>query len=93
MEKEKWDIDTDKIQSMADEAIEEYWDIANKSNLDFSQMSIKFCEIQKFLTSVIIGATSLEQLKINIESVSVNLLKEILKKINDVQIKYPNPCP
>ena len=56
-------------------------------------MSIKFCEIQKFLTSVIIGATSLEQLKINIESVSVNLLKEIIKKINDVQIKYPNPCP
>tara|TARA_B100000686_G_scaffold57940_2_gene62211 strand:- start:1407 stop:2453 length:1047 start_codon:yes stop_codon:yes gene_type:complete len=77
----------------ASEAIEEYWDIANKSNLDFSQMSIKFCEIQKFLTSVIIGATSLEQLKINIESVSVNLLKEIIKKINDVQIKYPNPCP
>jgi len=77
----------------AAEAIEEYWDIANKSNLDFSQMSIKFCEIQKFLTSVIIGATNLEQLKINIESVSVNLLKEILKKINDVQIKYPNPCP
>ena len=77
----------------ASEAIEKYWDIASKSNLDFSQMSIKFCETQKFLTSVIIGATSLEQLKINIESVSVYLLKEILKKINDVQIKYPNPCP
>ena len=56
-------------------------------------MSIKFCEIQKFLTSVIIGATSMEQLKIDIESVNVNLTEEIIKKINDVQIKYPNPCP
>ena len=47
----------------------------------------------KFLTSVIIGATSMEQLKIDIESVNVNLTEEINKKINDVQIIYPNPCP
>ena len=64
-----------------------------KFNLNFAQMAIKFCEMQKFLTSVIIGATTMEQLKIDIESVSVNLTDEILKKINDVQIKYPNPCP
>jgi aryl-alcohol dehydrogenase-like predicted oxidoreductase len=56
-------------------------------------MSIKFCEIQKFLTSVIIGATTMEQLKINIESVNVNLTEDIIKKINDVQIMFPNPCP
>ena len=73
--------------------IEKYYNIAKKSGLNFAQMSIKFCEIQKFLTSVIIGATTMEQLKINIESVSVNLKEEILKEINDVQIKYPNPCP
>jgi len=35
----------------------------------------------------------MEQLKINIESVSVNLKEEILKEIDDVQIEYPNPCP
>ena len=73
--------------------IEKYFDIAKKFNLDFSQMAIKFCEIQKFLTSVIIGATSIEQLKIDIESVNVNFTEEIIKKINDVQIIYPNPCP
>ena len=73
--------------------IEKYYNIAKKFDLNFAQMSIKFCEIQKFLTSVIIGATTMEQLKINIESVSVNLKEEILKEINDVQIKYPNPCP
>jgi len=74
-------------------AIEEYFKISQKYNLNFAQMSLKFVEIQPFVTSVIIGATSMEQLKINIESVSVNLKKEILKEINDVQIKYPNPCP
>jgi len=73
--------------------IEKYFDIAKKFDLDFAQMSIKFCEIQKFITSVIIGATTMEQLKIDIESVNVNLNDEILKKINDVQIIYPNPCP
>tara|TARA_B100000029_G_scaffold495059_1_gene559558 strand:- start:387 stop:1424 length:1038 start_codon:yes stop_codon:yes gene_type:complete len=74
-------------------AIEEYFKISQKYNLDFAQMSLKFVEIQPFVTSVIIGATTMEQLKINIESVIVNLEEEILKEINDVQIKYPNPCP
>ena len=77
----------------SDKAIEEYFKISQKYNLNFAQMSLKFVEIQPFVTSVIIGATTMEQLKINIESVSVNLKEEILKEINDVQIKYPNPCP
>ena len=56
-------------------------------------MSIKFCEIQKFSTSVIIGATKMEQLKTDIESVNVKLSKEILKEINNVHSIYSNPCP
>jgi aryl-alcohol dehydrogenase-like predicted oxidoreductase len=58
-----------------------------------SQMSIKFCEDQDFMTSVIIGATTMEQLKTNVESVKVNLDSEVIKEINNVQKKYPNPCP
>ena len=77
----------------ASNIIEKYWNISDEFNLNFAQMAIKFCEIQKFLTSVIIGATTMEQLKIDIESVNVNLTEEINKKINDVQIIYPNPCP
>jgi len=73
--------------------IDKYFDIAKKFNLNFTQMAIKFCEIQKFVTSAIIGATTMEQLKIDIESVNVNLTEEINKKINDVQMRYPNPCP
>ena len=74
-------------------AVEEYYQISKKYNLDMSQMSIKFCEIQDFMTSVIIGATTMEQLKTNIESVKVNLDKEIINEINEIQKKYPNPCP
>ena len=77
----------------SDAAIEEYFKISQKYNLDFSQMSLKFIEIQPFVTSVIIGATTLEQLKINIESVNVNLNNETIEDINNIQKIYPNPCP
>ena len=74
-------------------AIEEYYKISQKFNLDFAQMSIKFCEIQPFVTSVIIGATTMQQLKTNVESVNVKLNNEIINEINEVQKLYPNPCP
>ncbi len=75
------------------EAVEEYFKISQKHNLNLAQMSLKFCEIQPFVTSVIIGATTMEQLKTDIESVNVNLTEEIIKEINEVQKIYPNPCP
>ncbi len=74
-------------------AIEKYFHISKKHNLDLSQMSLKFCELQPFITSVIIGATTMEQLKTDIESVNINLNDEIINEINEVQKLYPNPCP
>ena len=74
-------------------ATEKYYNIAVKYGLDFAQMSVKFCELQPFVTSVIIGATTMEQLKTDIESVNVNLNDNILKEINEIQKIYPNPCP
>ena len=53
-------------------AVDAYFEISKKHNLDLTQMSLKFCEIQSFMTSVIIGATTMEQLKTNIESVNIN---------------------
>ena len=76
-----------------DVAVDAYFKIAKKYNLDLAQMSLKFCEIQPFMTSVIIGATKMQQLKTDIESVNVNLPEEIIKEINEVQKIYPNPCP
>ena len=77
----------------SDKAIDAYYEIAKKYKLDLAQMSLKFLEIQLFVTSVIIGATTMEQLKTNIESVNINLTKEIIDEINEVQKIYPNPCP
>ena len=76
-----------------EDAVDLYYKISEKFDLNMSQMSIKFCEIQDFMTSVIIGATTMEQLKTNIESVNVNLSDEVIKEINAVQKIYPNPCP
>ena len=74
-------------------AVELYFQICEKHNLNMTQMSIKFCEIQEFMTSVIIGATTMEQLKSDIESVNVNLSNDVIEEINQVQTIYPNPCP
>ena len=74
-------------------AVDAYFKISKKYKLDMSQMSLKFLEIQPFVTSVIIGATTMEQLKINIESVNIELTQEIIKEINEIQKIYSNPCP
>ena len=76
-----------------EKAVEEYFKISKKYGLDMCQMSIKFCEEQEFMTSVIIGATTMDQLKTNIESVKVNLDQEVINDINNVQKIFPNPCP
>ena len=76
-----------------EKAVDAYYEIANKHGLDLAQMSLKFLEIQPFVTSVIIGATTMEQLKSNIESVNINLSDDVIKEINNVQTIYPNPCP
>ena len=77
----------------SNQAIDAYYEISKKHKLNFAQMSLKFIEIQPFVTSVIIGATTMEQLKTNIESVNINLSDDVIKEINEVQTIYPNPCP
>jgi len=77
----------------SEKAIEEYWNLAKSFNVNLAQMAIKFCEIQAFVTSVIIGATTMEQLKTNIDSVNINLDKELITKIGEIHKRYPNPCP
>ncbi len=74
-------------------AVNAYYNISKKYDLNFAQMSLKFCEIQPFITSLIIGATKMDQLKTDLESVNMKLSEDVIKEINEVQKIYPNPCP
>jgi len=79
--------------SQAIEASKRYFKIAEDYNLSPSQMALAFVNQQPFLTSNIIGATSLEQLKENIDSINITLSKEVIKSIEKVHEEIPNPAP
>lgn len=74
------------------EAAKKYLKIAEDNNMSLAQMSLAFVTQQPFVTSNIIGATNLEQLKENIESMELTLSDEILEKINAVHDEIPNPA-
>lgn len=73
------------------EATKRYLKIAEENNMTLSQMSLAFVTQQPFVTSNIIGATSLDQLKENIGSIHVTLNNEVLEQINAVHDVLPNP--
>ena len=75
------------------EATRLYHDIATKNGLSLTEMALAFVNQQAFVTSNIIGATTLEQLKENIASIEVVLSDEIIKEINGVQALIPDPAP
>lgn len=74
-------------------ATEAYLKIAEENGLSLAQMSLAFVTQQAFVTSNIIGATSMAQLKENIDSIHVSLSKEVLKAIEEIHEVIPNPAP
>ena len=64
-----------------------------KYDISLTQMSLAFVNDRPFVTSNIIGATSMDQLKENINSINLKLSKEIIAEINSVNEKIPNPAP
>jgi aryl-alcohol dehydrogenase-like predicted oxidoreductase len=89
-----WGNRFDRYRTLNTEpAVKAYCEVAKKHNIDPAQMAIQFCIIQKFVTSTIIGATSMDQLKKNIDSIDLSLTNDVIKDINNVQLKYSNPCP
>lgn len=73
----------------AHEAVKAYMKVAKKHRLDPCQMALAFVNSRPFVTSTIIGATTMEQLKANIESVALALPPEVLDDIADVRRQYP----
>ena len=75
------------------EATKAYVSLARDYGLDPAQMALAFVNQRPFVASNIIGATTLDQLKANIESLNVKLEDEVLNKIQQIGTTYSNPCP
>jgi aryl-alcohol dehydrogenase-like predicted oxidoreductase len=78
---------------IAEKATAAYVDIAHQHGLDPAQMALAFVNRQPFLTSNLIGATTMAQLKTNLASATVNLSEEVMKAIEEAHRAQPNPCP
>ncbi len=71
--------------------IKAYMEVAKKHNLDVCQMAIKFVDMQNFVTSTIIGATTMEQLKTDINAFDIELSDEVMADIDKVYRQFPIP--
>lgn len=69
-------------------AIRAYIELAEKHGLDVCQMAIAFCLTKPFMTSVIIGATTMEQLKVNIAAANVELPEAVMNEIQQIFMRY-----
>ncbi len=74
-------------------AVVEYQKIAKKHRLTLSELSLAFINQLPFVTSTIIGATKISQLKENINSINIDLSNEILTEIEAIHSLIPNPAP
>ena len=74
-------------------ATEQYAQLAERHGLSLTQLSLAFIKQQFFVTSTIIGATNLGQLKENIQAFEIDLSAEVLQGIEDIHRQQPNPAP
>ena len=75
-----------------EKAIAKYVDLAKKFNIAPSTFANAYVNDRPFVTSNIIGATTIEQLRENIDSIDITLSNEILHEIEDIHLSDPNPC-
>ncbi|PXX98094.1 NADP(H)-dependent aldo-keto reductase [Halomonas sp. LBP4] len=78
---------------LAEEATRAYVQIARDHDLDPAQMALAFVNSRSFLTSNIIGATTMEQLEDDLASESLRLEQSVLDAIEEVHRRLPNPAP
>lgn len=74
-------------------ATQAYVALAQEAGLDPAQMALAFVNQRPFVAANIIGATSIAQLKANIDSINIELSEEVLTKIQEIGTTYSNPCP
>ncbi|PKA98015.1 aryl-alcohol dehydrogenase-like predicted oxidoreductase [Flavobacteriaceae bacterium MAR_2009_75] len=74
-------------------ATEKYHKLAQDNDLSLAQMALAFVNTRPFVTSNIIGATSMKQLEENIDSINIDLTDDVLKGIEEIHNQIPNPAP
>ena len=77
----------------AEAATREYVELARAHGISPTHLALAWVNQRPFVTSNLIGATSLEQLKENIDSVDVTLPADVLDAINQIHARHPNPAP
>jgi aryl-alcohol dehydrogenase-like predicted oxidoreductase len=65
--------------------------LATRHELDVCQMALAFVNSRPFLTSTLIGATTMAQLKSNIDSINIELSAEVIQGIERIRREYPMP--
>ncbi|NKI26450.1 NADP(H)-dependent aldo-keto reductase [Arenibacter sp. 6A1] len=78
---------------MSVKATQKYYDLAKDHNMSLTQMALAFVNTRPFVTSNIIGATTMDQLKENIASIEVTLSDAVLAGIEAIHTEFPNPAP
>ena len=81
------------LNPLAIKAYDEYYKLSKENNMTMVQLAQAFVNSRPFVTSNIIGATTMNQLKENIDSIKIELTEEILEKINLIHNNNPNPAP
>lgn len=77
----------------AENATREYVTMARQHGLDPAQMALAYIHSRPFVSSTLIGATTLEQLRANIASAGLELSAEIIAGMENIHRRYSNPCP
>ena len=90
----RWSLDHRPVfrdTPVSEKAVAEYVRVAEKHDLDPCQMALAFVIGQDFVTSTIIGATSMDQLKTNISASDISLSQDVIEEIEAIYKKYPFP--
>ena len=81
------------LNPLAMKAYDKYFKLAKDFNLSMVQLAQSFVNSRPFVTSNIIGATTMDQLKENVESINIEFTDEMMDKVNEIHNDNPNPSP
>jgi aryl-alcohol dehydrogenase-like predicted oxidoreductase len=81
------------LNPLAMNAYDKYFNLAKDFNLTMVQLAQSFVNSRPFVTSNIIGATTMDQLKENVESINIEFSDEMMERVNEIHNNNPNPSP